>query len=173
MSNLICIKYIFCGFTLLRCSFTVHQLVERSQRCQMWLPFLPKAITDNLVFSYLLQTLCKELGVAWTRPGWEKLIALQGWGGCEIMGRGAPGDWHCCELWVMRVPQLSSNSTNSTQMCQGQFEHSLESPADWSNSMAQVLERWEFKVRLYPSHATNNLWLVTINGLFVLALCIM
>lgn len=51
MPNLICIKYIFCGFTLLRCSFTVHQLVERSQagaRCDC--PFFLRPLQTTWYF---------------------------------------------------------------------------------------------------------------------------
>lgn len=150
---------------------------EVTGRCQMWLSFLPTAITDNQI-PWCFLTTYKHCARNWLwhgpgKAGKHSLLFKAGrpWD----HGQRSTWGWHCCETGVMGVPQqLSgngcSNGTDSTQMLQGQFEYLLESPVDWTNSIAQVLERWKFKVRPYPSPATNDLWFVTI---FVLPLCIM
>lgn len=163
MPNIICIKYIYLWlYSSRRCSLTIHQLVEKSQAgAKCGCPFFLRPLQTTRYLGVFLPLTNTARNWPWHGPGKAGRHSLL------FRDRETVGSWseeHLRTDTAVRwecLSQLSgngcSNGTDSTQMLQGQFEPLLESPVDWSNSIAQVLERWKFKARPYPSHTTNDI----------------
>lgn len=148
MPNIICMKYLYLWlYSPRRCSFTIHQLVEKSQagaKCDCPFFLRPLQTTRYLgVFLPLTKTVQgtgngmdqARLGDAHCSSGVERLWdhGQRSTGGLTLLW-AVSCEWR--ESLSLRVS--CSHGTDSTQTLQGQFEHLLERPADWSNSIAQV-----------------------------------